>query len=693
MAYRILTKKGIDNTNIDGARGEYFNSGMRDCIVQGALNEGLFIANASNSISLDSCELRIAGHRIIIDEPVYQTFLNKPSSDVRYSFIAQVVIDDSSDVTFSIIVQPSSSALIQNDLYKNLNGAGTYQVEIGRFTLLTDGTITDVIRTIDVITGGSGKGGSGSINVGNVITEKIEPEFNAEVDIDTRYEEDEDKEYIDFKFYLPIDMTETINKSNQALTNSQTAITTANEAKSNSEDALSNSETALSNSQTALTNSSSAVLTAESAETNSNTAISTANNALTVANGIDSKATQALTNSQTAVEIANQSKAGSEEALSNSETALNNSQTAMSNSNSAISTAEGANGKADTAIATANNAKSDSQIALSNSESAVNTSTTANSNSNSALSNSQTAINTANEAKEAANEALEQVVAGLGTKVYVNNNLQNRLDFTEDPQTQINNIMGQVEANTDDISTLLADVEELGNKLNTTNANVNSEITNRQNADTTLQNNINIEKTARENADNNLQTQINNKANSNDVVNLSSIQTITASKHFKNASFDYINISSGVGTIGARIITNNDTNTISFRSSSEKTIFNVGESFDNPYIQVYGYNAKIIYEKKDLSNGYYIKYTDGSMEQHFTVTGTRGSVTTHNFLTAFKTGTKPYVCRTVEANGSGNAQRLDGNNVKNVDASTFQIYTTDIPNATTNFIHAYGYWK
>ena len=232
MAYKILTKNGIDNSNIDGARGEYFNSGMRDGIVQGALNEGLFTATASNIISLDTCELRIAGHRIVIDEPVYHTFTNTPSTDTRYAFVAQIVVDDNQNVDFSLFVQTASRPLIQNDLYKNITGAGTYQVEIGRFTLTTGLVIEDVVRTIDVITGGSGKGGSSSINVGNVVTEKIEPEFDAEVDIDTRYEEDEDKEYLDFKFSLPIDMTDTINKSNQALANSQTAVNTANDVSS-----------------------------------------------------------------------------------------------------------------------------------------------------------------------------------------------------------------------------------------------------------------------------------------------------------------------------------------------------------------------------------------------------------------------------------------------------------------------------
>ena len=203
MSYKILTKNGIDNSNIDGARGEYFNSGMRDGIVQGVLNEGLFTATASNIISLDTCELRIAGHRIVIDEPVYHTFTNAPSTDTRYAFVAQIVVDDNQNVDFSLFVQIANTPLIQNDLYKNITGAGTYQVEIGRFTLLTSLTIEDVVRTIDVITGGTGKGSGSTINIGTVITQTLDPDVDAEVDVSERYEEDEGKEYLDFQFGIP----------------------------------------------------------------------------------------------------------------------------------------------------------------------------------------------------------------------------------------------------------------------------------------------------------------------------------------------------------------------------------------------------------------------------------------------------------------------------------------------------------
>ena len=203
MSYKILTKNGIDNSNIDGARGEYFNSGMRDGIVQGVLNEGTFVAGTSNVISLDTCELRIAGHRIVIDEPVYHTFTNAPSTDTRYAFVAQIIVGNDQSVDFSLFVQIASTPLIQNDLYKTISGAGTYQVEIGRFTLLTSLTIEDVVRTIDVITGGTGKGSGSTINIGNVTTQTLDPDVDAEVDVSERYKEDEGKEYLDFQFGIP----------------------------------------------------------------------------------------------------------------------------------------------------------------------------------------------------------------------------------------------------------------------------------------------------------------------------------------------------------------------------------------------------------------------------------------------------------------------------------------------------------
>ena len=198
---RILTKNNIDNTNIDGARDFNFNAGRRSGIVKGALNQGNLFSSSSNTIALDTCELRLCGHRIVIDAVEYKTLVNIPSMPIRYSLISQVVVDNNSNVNFELFLQTSSTPLIQDNLDKN--GIGTYQLEIGRFTQQMDGTITDVVRTADLITGGIGNSDGGAINVGNVTTNTLEAGMEAEVDIEERFEPKDKKTYTDFTFSIP----------------------------------------------------------------------------------------------------------------------------------------------------------------------------------------------------------------------------------------------------------------------------------------------------------------------------------------------------------------------------------------------------------------------------------------------------------------------------------------------------------
>lgn len=202
MAIKILTKNSIENTNIDGARANNFNAGRRSGIVKGVLNEGRFFASSSNVIALDTCELRLCGHRVVIDSIEYKTFTNTPSSDIRYSLVAQISVDINADVTFALNTQLASTALVQDNLDET--GIGVYELEIGRFTLNTSGEIEDVVRTADIITGGTGQGGeSGNLNIGTVITTTLAAGLDAEVDIENRYNPQDNKTYTDFSFSIP----------------------------------------------------------------------------------------------------------------------------------------------------------------------------------------------------------------------------------------------------------------------------------------------------------------------------------------------------------------------------------------------------------------------------------------------------------------------------------------------------------
>ena len=152
MAITILTKNAVYNTNIDGAREVNFSAGMKSGIVKGALNEGTLFASSSNAISLNTCELIISGHRIVIDEPITHTFTNAPSNATRYSLVAEISVS-SSVPTFRTFIQ-APTTLRKDNLFASTTGDGIYQLEIGKFTLSTSLVITDIVRTCDVITGG-----------------------------------------------------------------------------------------------------------------------------------------------------------------------------------------------------------------------------------------------------------------------------------------------------------------------------------------------------------------------------------------------------------------------------------------------------------------------------------------------------------------------------------------------------------
>ena len=155
MSIRILTKNAVENTNIDGARQNHFNSGMQSGVVKGAFNEGNIFSPALNAIAIDSCELRISGHQIVIDSAEYITLNDKPYDAKRLSLIAQIKVTEFSEPEFEFIVQAETVKLIQDNLFENERGNGIYQLKLCNFTLGTDGVIRNVIRVVETITGGT----------------------------------------------------------------------------------------------------------------------------------------------------------------------------------------------------------------------------------------------------------------------------------------------------------------------------------------------------------------------------------------------------------------------------------------------------------------------------------------------------------------------------------------------------------
>lgn len=127
---------------------------------------------------------------------------------------------------------------------------------------------------------------------------------------------------------------------------------------------------------------------------------------------------------------------------------------------------------------------------------------------------------------------------------------------------------------------------------------------------------------------------------------------------------------------------------IRFMSNGKIYIQNIDSStISTDRLDILGKEVSYIQEQTDT----YVKWSDGRMEQHFTVTTSAGKVTSHTFPVAFTS--TPIVHRNIIKDGTGNANQLRGWNVSALTSTGFQLYTPDISGANTSMISAYGKWK
>lgn len=151
MEYKILEANGIEIENIDGGAFNNFSAGDRSGIVSGVLNECKVVAFA-NSLMIDTGLLLIKGVRIKIIEPKTFSLVGTPTISLKYSLIAKVSINSSKDVVFDMFTTTETS-LIQDNLYKT--ESGTYEFKIATFVYNTDGNITNLKTTANIIKAGS----------------------------------------------------------------------------------------------------------------------------------------------------------------------------------------------------------------------------------------------------------------------------------------------------------------------------------------------------------------------------------------------------------------------------------------------------------------------------------------------------------------------------------------------------------
>lgn len=203
-----------------------------------------------------------------------------------------------------------------------------------------------------------------------------------------------------------------IQTAMQNAANAQSAAEAAQTAAESAEDKAAAAETTA---EQANATANAANTTAGQANTKADQAVTTANNAAATAAAANQKAIEAKEQASAAQSAAAQAQEDADAAAKSAQAAETSASEASDSAEEAVTAAQGA-------VTTANEAKT---IADGTDGKATE-----------ALANSEQAVTTANEAKALA----EQAVAGAGTEVYVDNALQARLDFTSDPQTQIDNI-------------------------------------------------------------------------------------------------------------------------------------------------------------------------------------------------------------------------------------------------------------
>lgn len=219
MSYKILEQNGIDNENVDGGAFNNFAAGGRDGIVGGVLSE-CALAAAGSTVSISPGLIMLHGIRVKVTGIETLSLSSVPIKPMSYQVVAQVTLASNGDVDFSIFIR-TPQPLVQDPLYQN--NVGVYQAELASFTHNSDGTISNLTKTLDIIYGSGG--GSVNIEVGTVTTETLDAGLDADFDVNIRNEEGTNKILLDFDAKIPRGASGTddqaVHFTPQGLSNSQ----------------------------------------------------------------------------------------------------------------------------------------------------------------------------------------------------------------------------------------------------------------------------------------------------------------------------------------------------------------------------------------------------------------------------------------------------------------------------------------
>ena len=159
MAYKILEANGVDNENVDGAALNHFIARNKSGIIGGVLSECALTATGSQ-VGISPGLLMICGIRVKITDMEMLGISALPVEPTKYQIVAQVMLTSNGDIDFSLFLQLPAT-LAQDELY--VSNSGRYQIELGRFTHETDGSISGLTKTINTISDIDNGGTSGIV--------------------------------------------------------------------------------------------------------------------------------------------------------------------------------------------------------------------------------------------------------------------------------------------------------------------------------------------------------------------------------------------------------------------------------------------------------------------------------------------------------------------------------------------------
>lgn len=170
MYNKILESNGVEIEIVDGGAFNDFSAGGKSGIVSGVLDE-CKITFVSNILTVGKGLLLIKGIRVKILDPIDFSLQGNPAVPINYQLVARIVLSPDRSISFNLFTDTTQN-LVNDAIYKTEQG--TYDLRLATFIHATDGSISNLVVTADVLTNKS----SGVTSIVKASNSEIEAKTN-----------------------------------------------------------------------------------------------------------------------------------------------------------------------------------------------------------------------------------------------------------------------------------------------------------------------------------------------------------------------------------------------------------------------------------------------------------------------------------------------------------------------------------